>query len=329
MEKLLTISVAAYNGANTLRRALDSCIVPGNELYEVWIIDDGSRDETPTIAETYISRFPAVFRLLRKENGGYGSTIECSLQRAQGKYFRTLDCDDWFEPGSLEKFLRFLTGCDADTVYTDYKTVQSEGPSRFYHVYDGIDAGRQYTFASLPRSDLCMEMHSMTFKTQALRRAQIELPHHCSYTDMLYTFLGLRGSETLSFCPILLYCYQLGRDGQSVSLESYRKHFDEYEKVTFLIAKYAQALAGDSNKNDILIRRARDVAQNGIEICLRQPHSSAMRKTLREYDRRLRREFPDIAKQMQNKNTRLLRASRYGLYPLLGWWARRKAHIQA
>lgn len=201
MEKLLTISVAVYNGAGTLRRALDSCIVPGNEQYEVWIIDDGSLDETPAIAETYITRFPAVFRLLRKENGGYGSTIECSLQRAQGKYFRTLDCDDWFEPGSLEKFLRFLTGCDADTVYTDYKTVQSEGPSRFYHVCDGMDAGRQYTFASLPRSDLCMEMHSMTFKTQALRRAQIELPHHCSYTDILYTFLGLRG-----FSRIIIRC---------------------------------------------------------------------------------------------------------------------------
>ena len=191
-------------------------------------------------------------------------------------------------------------------------------------VCNGMDPDAQYTFEDLRGTDLCMEMHGMTFRTEALRQANLNLPHHCHYTDMLYTFCGVQASQTISFCPVTLYCYRLGRDGQSVSLESYRKHFDNYEKVTFLIAERAQGLAGSSAKEQLLIWRARDVAQHGIEICLRQPCSWAVWRTLKGYDKRCVHQYPKIARAIQNKNTRFLRVSWYGMYPLLGWWERRK-----
>lgn len=324
MEKLLTISVAAYNGAETLRQALDSCIVEEMERLEVWIVDDGSTDQTAAIAESYVHRYPEVFHLLCQENGGYGSTIEASLKQASGKYFRTLDCDDWFEEGALAKFIRFLATCDTDIVYTDYKTVQGNSTLQTYSVSTGREPGIQYTFESLYGADLCMEMHAMTFRTEMLRQADLTLPHHCHYTDMLYTFLGVQASRTLCFVPMILYCYRLGRDGQSVSLESYRKHFDNYEKVVTLIAEQAPKRESAEAKDQLLMRRARDVAQNGIQICLRQPCSRAVQRTLKEYDKCLLRHNPEIANLMQNKNTRLLRISFYWLYPLLSWWEKRK-----
>ena len=45
MEKLLTVSVAAYNGAATLQKALESCLVADESLQallDVIIIDDGT-----------------------------------------------------------------------------------------------------------------------------------------------------------------------------------------------------------------------------------------------------------------------------------------------
>lgn len=326
MGKLLTVSVAAYNGAATLRKALDSCLVPGCSALEVLIIDDGSTDDTAAVAELYVNRHPNIFHLYRQANGGYGSTIEAALRHASGKYFRTLDCDDWFEASALEKFLPYLASSRSDIVYTDYKTVQGDVTLQAYPVCRGMDPERQYTFEDLRGADLCMEMHSMTFRTEVLRQSKFKLPPHCHYTDMLYTFCGARASQTVSFCPVSLYCYRLGRDGQSVSLESYRKHFVHYEEVAFLIAEHAQTLVGRSAKDQLLIRRARDVAQNGIEICLRQPYSWATWQTLKSYDKRLVYQYPKIARTMHNKNTRLLRASQYWMYPFLSWWKRRK-HI--
>ena len=54
MEKLLTVSVAAYNGAATLQKALESCLVADESLQallDVIIIDDGSTDGTAALAQ--------------------------------------------------------------------------------------------------------------------------------------------------------------------------------------------------------------------------------------------------------------------------------------
>lgn len=323
MEKLLTVSVAAYNGAATLARALDSCLTDTPETLEVLVVDDGSADDTARIAGEYAARWPHTFRLIQKENGGYGTTIQRALLEAQGRYFRTLDCDDLFAPGSLAALLAFLADCEADAVYTDYCTECGTDFRRFA-VCEGTDPTRTYTFADLEGRALCMEMHALTFRTQALRAADMALPAHCSYTDMLYTFCGMAQAATIRFCPVLAYRYQLGREGQTVSLESYRRHTADYIRVTFAVLEQANAQPDGTARGRVLQARARDIAQYQIELFLRFPPSGAVQRELTEYDRALRSRFPGIAAQMQNKNTRLLRASGYALYPLLHAWASHK-----
>ena len=75
MEKLLTVSVAAYNGAATLQKALESCLVADESLQallDVIIIDDGSTDGTAALAQAFVQAHPGSFRLVSKVNGGYG-----------------------------------------------------------------------------------------------------------------------------------------------------------------------------------------------------------------------------------------------------------------
>ena len=63
MEKLLTVSVAAYNGAATLQKALESCLVADESLQallDVIIIDDGSTDSTPRWHRFLCRHTPAV-----------------------------------------------------------------------------------------------------------------------------------------------------------------------------------------------------------------------------------------------------------------------------
>ena len=88
MNKVLTISIAAYNVEEYLAETLDSCIVhPNLQSYlEVLIVDDGSTDGTLEIAQEYEKEYPEVFHVISKENGGYGSTINAALKIATGKY---------------------------------------------------------------------------------------------------------------------------------------------------------------------------------------------------------------------------------------------------
>lgn len=322
-EKLLTISVAAYNGEKTLDRALKSCLEANSHLLEVIVVDDGSTDGTARIAEEYVARRPDCFRLIRQKNGGYGSTIIAALAQARGRYFRTLDCDDWFDPMALAGLLRYLESCSTDVVITNYCTVQEEQIRQQFLTCRGRKVSDVYTFDRLDGIPLDMEIHGMTMRTQMLRAAHLQLPGHCSYTDMAYTFFGLAAARTLSFCPVMLYYYRLGRDGQSVSLESYQKHFDDYAQVTELVLAAADSLSDDARGTQ-LKNRARDIAQYGIELLLRFPPSAEAKQRLVDYDTALCTRHPGIARRMKNKNTRLLRASGYGLYGMNIWWKKRK-----
>ena len=96
MEKLLTISVAAYNVDNYLDQLMQSVIEADvMDALEVLIVNDGSKDGTAAKALSYQQQYPASVRLIDKENGGHGSTINCGIREAKGKYFRALDGDDW------------------------------------------------------------------------------------------------------------------------------------------------------------------------------------------------------------------------------------------
>lgn len=118
--KLLTISIAAYNVEKYLEKALTSmiCSPTAMEKLEVIIEDDGSTDGTLSIAKKYEKLYPDVYRAIHKENGGYGSTINNSIVLAQGKYFKQLDGDDWFDTENIEQFLNWLSAVDADFVVT-------------------------------------------------------------------------------------------------------------------------------------------------------------------------------------------------------------------
>ena len=95
MDKILTVSVAAYNVEKFIRNTLDSCIA--EEIMtdlEVLVVDDGATDATAEIVREYEDKYPQTFRLIHKENGGYGTTVNRSMQEASGKYFRLLDGED-------------------------------------------------------------------------------------------------------------------------------------------------------------------------------------------------------------------------------------------
>ena len=245
-------------------------------------MDDGSTDSTARIAEKYAALQPDCFRLIRQQNSGYGSTITAALASARGRYFRTLDCDDWFDPNALARLLRYLEICYADVVFTNYCTVREEQLQQEFYVCQNRDPTKAYTF------------------------------------------LGLAAARTLRFCPVMLYHYRLGRDGQSVSLENYQRHFADYEQVTEQVLAAADTLP-DNAGGRRLKERARDIAQYGIELLLRFPSSADTKRQLKEYDTALRARHPALASRMTCKNTRLLRISGYGLYRVVQRYVRRKA----
>ena len=119
--KLLTVSIAAYHVEDYLRETLDSFLIPEvTDQLEVLIVNDGSGEGVNEIAREYEANYPDVFRLIDKENGGHGSTVNRGIEEAAGKYFKTVDGDDYVSAEGLKELLSYLQTAEADLVVNDY-----------------------------------------------------------------------------------------------------------------------------------------------------------------------------------------------------------------
>jgi GT2 family glycosyltransferase len=106
----VSVVVASYNGAATLDQCLRSLAALNYPDYEVIVIDDGSRDATPRIAEGYS------VRLLRVENGGLARARNLGIAAATGQIVAFLDSDAYADPDWLFFMVTALEEQDAAAV---------------------------------------------------------------------------------------------------------------------------------------------------------------------------------------------------------------------
>lgn len=99
MNEEITISVVipAYNAENFLARTIDSVLAQTYKPLEIIIIDDGSKDNTATVAKKYSDNVHYVF----KENGGESSARNAGILNAKGEWIAFLDHDDVWHPHHL------------------------------------------------------------------------------------------------------------------------------------------------------------------------------------------------------------------------------------
>ncbi len=116
----ISIIVPMYNVAPYIRQCLDSLAAQTiRDQLEVVLVDDGCSDHTPEIAQLYVDRFPDVFRLVHKKNGGLSDARNFGLRAARGEYVAFLDSDDWADAAYYEKMLAAILAANADICLGD------------------------------------------------------------------------------------------------------------------------------------------------------------------------------------------------------------------
>lgn len=94
-----------YNGQDYLRPALDSILAQTYTDFELIIINDGSKDKTRAIVESYTD--PRI-RLINQANRGLVPTLNRALALAKGRYIARHDCDDVSHPTRFERQVAHL-----------------------------------------------------------------------------------------------------------------------------------------------------------------------------------------------------------------------------
>lgn len=221
--KLLTFAIPCYNSQDYMENCIKS-LLPGGEDIEILIIDDGSKDSTPEIADFYEKKYPTIIRAIHQENGGHGEAVNAGIRNASGLYFKVVDSDDWVDLEAYEKVLdtlRELSGGNRtlDMLISNY-VYEKEGAKRKKVMrYSSLPKDRIFTWneAGHFHKGQYILMHSVIYRTKLLRECGLELPKHTFYVDNIYVYKPLPSVKNMYYLDVDFYRYYIGREDQSVN----------------------------------------------------------------------------------------------------------------
>ncbi len=329
MEKILSVSIAAYNVSATLEEALEPFTDESiRDLLDVMIVDDGSKDNTAEIARAYEQKYPNTFRLISKENGGWGSTLNTGMRNAKGKYFKQLDGDDYYSPDNLADFLRFLSETDADFIQSPFVSFEDETGAllREWGLYEGDYRFFPYE-VTVNISDcigLVPAMHSTAVKTDLLTDNNIQILEHCFYTDVEFVLKAFNVCKTVAFYEKPIYWYRLGRNGQSMSQMGVRKHYKDHQKMLMTMLDYYYNEVSEEHVKRVFAQRLDGVCNMQYIFYFALECTKAQKKELKEFDRLLLEKAPEFYHRVNGKQVMLLRKTNFFGYKIVAYQKMRK-----
>ena len=237
--KLLTVAIPCYNSQDYMEKCIDSLLIGGEDV-EIIIVDDGSKDMTPEIADSYAKKHPEIVRAIHQENGGHGEAVNTGIRNAQGIFFKVVDSDDWVDAEAYQKILATLrelvgNGSQLDMLISNF-VYEKEGAKhkKVMKYTSAIPKEKLFTWKDVRHfsKGQYILMHSVIYRTDMLKLCQLTLPKHTFYVDNIYVYYPLPHVRKMYYMDEDFYRYYIGREDQSVNEKVMIKRVDQQIFVT-------------------------------------------------------------------------------------------------
>ena len=124
---ILSIIIPLYNCEKYIKQCLDTIFRQemNESEFEVFVIDDGSKDSGYSLASEYAKRHQNIL-VMKQENLGVACARNNALEKATGDYVTFVDADDMLVSGSLRTLLKIAVENKADIVKASHKEVSED-----------------------------------------------------------------------------------------------------------------------------------------------------------------------------------------------------------
>lgn len=170
-QPLFSIVIPTYNYAHTLGRAVKSVAAQKSDDMEVFIINDGSTDNTREVIGDLEKRYPNVFHAIHQTNRGAAHTRNRGIDESTGSFLIFLDADDELTDDAMDQ-LRGAIGAspEVDMIIGAHLSVEPGGKERFRPrpvlTGDKKDVFKAYLLdETLPIANGCSAMHRKIFNS--------------------------------------------------------------------------------------------------------------------------------------------------------------------
>jgi len=237
----VSVLVPVYNVKKYLRQCLDSLVSQTLDDIEFVCIDDGSTDGCSEILDAYAEKDER-FRVIHKENSGYGASMNVGLRAARGKYIGIVESDDFADAEMFERLYAIAEQQQAEVVRSNFWATTQEGS-----VYCETLSGHPYGKVLCPMKEdpeLVMAMQniwSAIYRRDFLAKHDIwfhETPG-ASYQDVSFAFEVIVSAEKYFLVKDAWLHYRM--DNAASSIHSKGKVFclsDEYDAIEDFLQRH-------------------------------------------------------------------------------------------
>lgn len=156
-EPLVSVVIPVYNGAASLDTAVSSVLRQSLTDLEILIVDDGSTDQTGTVAHGLAARDPRIRVIRLPCNRGQAAARNVAVERARGRWIAPLDADDEIAASRLRTLVDAGEDAAADLIAdgVEFAGLRQPGTPNHLRAGDGVNGELQtLSLEALIRSDI-------------------------------------------------------------------------------------------------------------------------------------------------------------------------------
>ena len=257
---LVSIIAPVYGVEDYVGRAIESIQKQTYQNWELFAVDDGSKDNSGAICDAYAQR-DARITVIHKENGGAPSARNLAIDQAKGKYFYFMDPDDFAEPDMLTDMVRAAEANNAQLVVAGYYIDTYYSDTEKYTQEQGV-AGKVYASQQEFREDayrlfdqnLLYTPWNKLFLADYIRDNKIYFPN-TFWDDFPFNLTVLYDVERVVVIPGKYYHFVRQRAESETAKYRSNMYEKREEEHGWMCAVYEHWGIDDANSREFLARR--------------------------------------------------------------------------
>jgi len=124
---MISVVVSLYNVEKYIAGCLSSIVQQTFRDFELILVDDGSTDNSVSVAQEYLKKTGTDYRLILKKNGGQSSARNAGLRESKGDFVVFIDSDDVVSKDFLEILINAFED-NTDFTFCNYEFVKTQDP---------------------------------------------------------------------------------------------------------------------------------------------------------------------------------------------------------
>lgn len=240
-QQLVSIIIPAYNAGQYLTATLDSLLAQTWRPIEIIVVNDGSADNTLSIAESYKDKGVIV---INQNNKGQDAANNNGYTYSKGNYIKFMDADDLLNPEMIEIQMKTLNGSEEYVAYSEWARFYNKPERADFTTLDYWKDALPLDFLTSRPEGVMLQCGIMLVPRKLIEAAGLWNEQLILYNDTEFFNRVFLKSKGIKFSKGARLYYRSGMNN-SISAGRTRKYFESTFHATNLIAE--QLLAAENS----------------------------------------------------------------------------------